>query len=118
LKIEGRGRSAEYVYTVTKSYREAVHAIQQGTYTKDKTEAWKKNLSTVYNRGFWNGYYLGRKMGEWANAHGSVATEKKMFIGQCIKYFPKAKVGEFEMQTYSLKVGHKILITGPATGVV
>lgn len=118
LKIEGRGRSADYVYTTVKCYREAVDSVLDGTYTKEKIEDWKDRLATVYNRGFWDGYYLGRKTGEWSDAYGSKATTKKIFLGKGIKYFPKVKVGEFVLETHSLKKGDKILITGPTTGVI
>lgn len=118
LKIEGRGRSADYVYTTVKCYREAVDSIIEGTYTKEKITDWKKRLATVYNRGFWDGYYLGKKMGEWSESYGSKATLKKIFVGKGIKYFPKAKVGEFLLETHSLKKGDNILITGPTTGVI
>ncbi len=118
LKIEGRGRAADYVYTTVKCYREAVNSILDGTYSKEKIEAWKERLATVYNRDFWDGYYLGRKMGEWSDAYGSKATTKKIFLGKGIKYFNKIKVGEFVLETHSLKTGDKILITGPTTGVI
>ena len=118
LKIEGRGRSADYVYTTVKCYKEAVDAIQDGTYTKEKIVAWKERLSTVFNRGFWDGYYLGRKMGEWSDAYGSKATTRKIFLGKGIKYFSKAKVGEFFLETHSLLKGDKIIITGPTTGII
>jgi len=118
LKIEGRGRSADYVDTTVCCYREAVNAIQDGTYSPDKVEGWTKRLSTVYNRGFWDGYYLGRKMGEWNDSYGSKATEKKIFLGRGVKYFSKIKVGEFQMESHSLKKGDNILITGPTTGVI
>ena len=118
LKIEGRGRSADYVYTTVKCYREAVDSIIEGTYTKEKINDWKKRLATVYNRGFWDGYYLGKKMGEWSESYGSKATLKKIFVGKGIKYFPKAKVGEFLLETHSLKKGDNILITGSTTGVI
>ncbi len=118
LKIEGRGRAADYVYTTVKCYREAVDSILEGTYTKEKINDWKKRLATVYNRGFWDGYYLGKKMGEWSESYGSKATLKKIFVGKGIKYFPKAKVGEFLLETHSLKKGDNILITGPTTGVI
>ena len=118
LKIEGRGRSADYVYTTVKCYREAVDSILEGTYTKEKIADWKDRLATVYNRGFWDGYYLGRKMGEWSDAYGSQATIKKIFLGKGVKYFSKAKVGEFVLETHSLKRGDKVLITGPTTGVI
>ncbi len=118
LKIEGRGRSADYVYTTVKCYREAVDAINEGSYTKEKIKDWKERLATVFNRGFWDGYYLGRKMGEWTNAYGSKATTRKVYIGKGIKYFPKAKVGEFFIEAHSLNKGDNILITGPTTGVI
>lgn len=118
LKIEGRGRSADYVYTTVKCYREAVDAINEGSYTKEKIKDWKERLATVFNRGFWDGYYLGRKMGEWTNAYGSKATTRKIYIGKGIKYFPKAKVGEFFIEAHSLNKGDNILITGPTTGVI
>ncbi len=118
LKIEGRGRAPEYVKTVTRCYKEAVNAVLQGTYTKEKIQEWDKQLATVYNRGFWSGYYLGQEMGEWSDTHGSQATVRKTFIGQGIKYYPKSAIAEFRLDSHSLEVGEKILITGPTTGVV
>lgn len=118
LKIEGRGRAADYVYTTTKCYREAVDAFANGTYTIEKVEQWKHQLSEVYNRGFWDGYYLGRKMGEWSNVHGSVATKRKIYLGKGIKYFDKVAVGEFLIESQSLQKGDKIIVTGPTTGFV
>jgi U32 family peptidase len=118
LKIEGRGRAADYVYSTTKCYREAVDAIQNGTYTQEKIEGWKEELKKVYNRGFWDGYYLGRKMGEWSAVHGSVATTKKVHIGKGVKYFDKIGVGEFYLESHDLAKGDKIIITGPTTGYI
>lgn len=118
LKIEGRGRSADYVHTTTKCYREAIDAIKEGTYTQEKIAAWKEELSTTFNRGFWDGYYLGKKMGEWNDEYGSRATKKKIYIGKGRKYFEKQGVGEFELETHSLQLGDEILITGPTTGVI
>ncbi|MGB0882541.1 MAG: peptidase U32 family protein [Vicingaceae bacterium] len=118
LKIEGRGRAPEYVKTVTKCYREAADAYLEGTYTKEKIAEWDKQLATVYNRGFWDGYYLGQELGEWSGVHGSKATTRKKFIGKGVHYFPKAGIAEFKLETHSLKVGDKILVTGPTTGVV
>jgi len=118
IKIEGRGRSSDYVYTTTKCYREAIDAIAGGTYTPEKISAWKEELATVYNRGFWDGYYLGRKMGEWSDTYGSKATKRKVFIGKGVNYFKKIKVAEFKLETKSLRVGDEILITGPTTGVI
>jgi U32 family peptidase len=118
LKIEGRGRSADYVYTVVSCYREAIDAYHNNTYTADKINDWKARLATVFNRGFWEGYYLGKTMGEWSNEYGSKATRKKIFIGQGSKYFEKSGVGEFKLESHSLSVGDEILITGPTTGVI
>ncbi len=118
LKIEGRGRSADYVYTTVKCYREAVDSILEGTYTEEKIQDWKERLATVYNRGFWDGYYLGKKMGEWSEVYGSKATTKKILLGRGIKYFAKAKIGEFLIESHSLKKGDNILITGPTTGII
>lgn len=118
LKIEGRGRAADYVYTTVKCYREAVDAIIEGTYTQEKIAAWKEKLTTVYNRGFWDGYYLGKKIGEWSNQYGSVATEKKVYIGKGQKYFDKIGVGEFLMESHDLEAGDKIIVTGPTTGYI
>ncbi|MEW6773174.1 MAG: U32 family peptidase [Bacteroidota bacterium] len=118
LKIEGRGRSADYVYITTQCYREAIDSIYDGTYSQEKIEDWKKRLSTVFNRGFWDGYYLGRKMGEWSKEHGSSATKKKIYLGVGRKYFDKIQVGEFMMETHSLKKGDEIIITGPKTGII
>lgn len=118
LKDEGRGRSADYVDTVVRCYKEAVLALRDDTYTQDKIERWTEQLATVYNRGFWDGYYLGRKMGEWNDSYGSKATEKKIFLGKGVKYFSKSKVAEFRMESHTLNKGDSILITGPHIGVV
>jgi U32 family peptidase len=118
LKIEGRGRSADYVYTTVKCYREAVDSVLDGTYSEEKIKDWKERLATVYNRGFWDGYYLGKKMGEWSDSYGSKATKRKILLGKGIKYFNKAKVGEFLLETHSLKKGDRVLITGPTTGII
>lgn len=118
LKIEGRGRSADYVYTTVKCYKEAINALNDGTYTLDKVTAWRKELSTVYNRGFWDGYYLGRQLGEWSDSGGSQATRKKIFLGQATKYYPKLGVAEFMLETGNLEQGDELLLTGPVTGIV
>lgn len=118
LKIEGRGRAADYVYTTTQCYREAIDAVAEGTFSQEKVAQWKERLATVFNRGFWDGYYLGRKMGEWNNESGSKSTRKKIYLGRGKKYFERVGVGEFEMETHDLKIGDEILITGPTTGVV
>ncbi len=116
LKIEGRGRAPEYVAKVIKSYREAIDSITEGTYTKEKVEHWMNELKKVYNRGFWSGYYLGQKLGEWSDVSGSMATQKKVYLGKGIHYYPKPKIGEFNIQAYDLKIGDEILVTGPTTG--
>jgi len=118
FKIEGRARPAEYVKITVESYRQAVNTVYEGTYTKEKIEEWTKQLSTVFNRGFWDGYYLGRKLGEWSKDYGSKATKQKIFIGKARNYFAKIGIGEFDVQTGSLKVGDEILISGPTTGVI
>lgn len=119
LKIEGRGRSADYVSVVVKTYKEAAESILQNDYTKDKILKWNEQLKTVFNRGLWEGgYYLGNKLGEWGGAYGSQATEEKEFIGMANHYFPKAKVGEFYLNSGSLKVGDDVIITGPVTGLL
>lgn len=116
LKIEGRGRAPEYVARVIKCYRDAIDSIEEGTYTKEKVIGWMKELETVYNRGFWSGYYLGQKLGEWSNGSGSHATQKKVYLGKGMHYFPKANIGEFKIEAYDVAVGDTILITGPTTG--
>jgi len=118
LKIEGRGRSPEYVHTTTKCYKEAVLSIMEGTYTKEKINLWKEELSTVYNRGFWDGYYLGRTMGEWSNSEESLATKRKIYLGKGLNYFEQPKIGYFKIESQSLDVGDEIIITGPTTGYV
>ncbi len=118
LKIEGRGRSADYVYTTTQCYREAIDAYFDKSYTKEKMDDWKTRLDTVFNRGFWDGYYLGKEMGEWHNEDGSKATKRKIYVGKGIKYFDNVKVGEFKIETHSLMVGDEILIIGPTTGLI
>jgi len=116
LKIEGRGRAPEYVANVIKCYRDAIDSLYQGTFDKDKVIGWMQELEKVYNRGFWNGYYLGQKLGEWSKGSGSHATQKKVYIGKSVHYFPKVKVGQFKIEAFDVKVGDKILITGPTTG--
>jgi len=116
LKIEGRGRAPEYVAKVIKAYRDAIDSIGNRTYDKDKVIGWMLELETVYNRGFWNGYYLGQKLGEWSNGSGSHATQKKVYIGKGVHFFPKSNIGEFKLEAFDLKVGDTILITGPTTG--
>lgn len=116
LKIEGRGRAPEYVATVTKCYREAIDAIDECTFSQEKVESWMKQLETVYNRGFWDGYYLGQELGEWSDNSGSSATQKKVYIGKGRHFYPKSNVAEFLIEAYDLAVGDKVLIQGPTTG--
>lgn len=116
LKIEGRGRAPEYVATVIKCYREAIDSINNGTYTKEKGKEWMEELQKVYNRGFWTGYYLGQKLGEWSPISGSMATQRKVYIGKGKHFYPKASIGKFLIEAYDLQVGDTILITGPTTG--
>jgi len=119
LKIEGRGRSPEYVRTVIGVYREAADAVRDGSYSKEKAALWLKKLQSVYNRGFWeNGYYLGKKAGEWSGIGGSQATQRKKYAGKVLHYFPKIKVAECKLESLPLKIGDSILMTGPATGVI
>ncbi len=117
FKIEGRGRSAEYVKTVTQCYREAADSVIDGSYSADKIEIWMQKLSKVYNRGFWDGYYLGKKVGEWTTKYGSVATHKKKYIGYVNNYFSKLNVAEIKIEAFDLTIGDKIIINGPTTGV-
>lgn len=116
LKIEGRGRAPEYVANVIKCYREAIDEIEAGTYTKEKVITWMQELEKVYNRGFWSGYYLGQKLGEWSKGSGSHATQKKVYLGKGMHYFPKPKIGEFKIEAYDVTIGDTILVTGPTTG--
>jgi putative protease len=118
LKIEGRARSAEYVREVSTCYSEALSAIENGTYSKEKTEAWRTRLSMVFNRGFWDGYYLGQTMGEWNTNYGSSATKRKIYLGKITNYFSKLNVAEIKLETGNLVKGDTILVTGPTTGVV
>ncbi len=118
LKLEGRARSPEYVKTVTKCYREAVTAIFEGTYTQTKIDEWMARLSTVYNRGFWDGYYLGRRLGEWSHVYGSVATEKKLYVGKITNFFSNLGVAEVLVEANELYLNDKILIIGPTTGLL
>ena len=117
LKIEGRGRSPEYTKLTVGVYREAVDAINAGTFTEEKVAKWIERLRSVYNRDFWDGYYLGRKMGEWTKKYGSQATKTKLFIGTITNFFGKINVAEIRMETHELNVGDDIMIIGPTTGV-
>jgi putative protease len=117
LKIEGRGRSADYVKLVSRVYREAANACFDGSYNEENIERWNTELATVYNRGFWDGYYQGRKMGEWTEKYGSLATKRKEYVGKVTNYFTKIGVAEIKMETKELNVGDEIQINGPTTGV-
>lgn len=117
LKIEGRGRSADYVKLVSRVYREAVDAFFAGEYSKENIEKWNRELATVYNRGFWEGYYMGSTMGEWTEQYGSLATKRKEYIGKVTNYFTKIGVAEIKIETKELSVGDEIQINGPTTGV-
>lgn len=117
FKIEGRGRSSDYVYHVTKAYREAIDSYFAGDYSADKIKAWTEQLENVFNRGFWHGgYYLGNKLGEWSGAYGSVAKKQKTYIGHVINYFAKPKIAQFSIDSHGIQVGDTIAVTGPTTG--
>lgn len=118
LKIEGRGRSADYVFTVTQCYREAIDAFVRGEYTRELIDGWMPRLATVYNRGFWDGYYLGKKMGEWSDSYGSKATQRKIYVAKGVKYFDGAGIAEFRCESHDLNIGDKVAVTGPTTGYV
>ena len=118
FKIEGRARGPEYVQTVAGCYSEALDAYLAGSLTEEKKDEWDTRLATVFNRGFWDGYYLGQKIGEWSNIYGSQATEKKVYVGRGVKYFSKLGVGEFYIEASEIKVGDKLLVTGPTTGAM
>jgi len=117
LKIEGRGRSPEYVKTVTECYREATNSYFDKTYSAEKIKEWMKKLNSVYNRGFWEGYYLGEKMGEWTKKYGSQATKKKLYVGKITNYFTNLKVAEVKIETNNLSIYDEVIILGPTTGV-
>lgn len=116
FKIEGRARGAEYVKHVVSAYRQAIDSCLDGTFSEEKIAAWDDSLSRVFNRGFWNGYYLGQRLGEWSPRYGSSAVEKKMYIGKITNYFKKIGVAECILETQNLKIGDKILVTGETTG--
>ena len=116
FKIEGRARGPEYVLTVVQCYKEAVRAYVEGTFTEEKVAAWDERLQTVFNRGFWDGYYLGRRLGEWSSSYGSQATERKVYVGKAIKHFGNIGVAEFLLEAGELNVGDKLLVTGTTTG--
>ncbi|MDO4993404.1 MAG: peptidase U32 family protein [Bacteroidales bacterium] len=120
FKIEGRARGPEYVATVVRAYDEAIRAVLDGTFHQDETrqDRWDAELATVFNRGFWDGYYQGARLGEWCEVYGSKATEKKVYSGKCIKYFSRLGVAEFLIENEPLSVGDKILVTGTTTGAL
>lgn len=118
FKIEGRARGPEYVYTVVKCYKEAIQSVLDGTFTEEKKDEWDERLATVFNRGFWDGYYQGQRLGEWNKNYGSNATERKVYVGKGVKYFSKLGVAEFSCEACEFSVGDKMLITGPTTGVM
>jgi putative protease len=118
LKIEGRARPPEYVETVVRCYGEAAAAVAGGTFGKEKVDGWMRELETVFNRGFWDGYYLGQRLGEWTTSYGSSATRRKMLIGKVTNYFSRQGVAEIKLETGNITVGDELLITGPTTGLV
>lgn len=118
LKIEGRARSPEYVKTVTECYNEAITSCIDGTFTRTRTQDWEQRLSKVFNRGFWDGYYLGQELGEWSKGYGSNAAKRKIYIGKGMNYFSKLGVAEFLAESNEINVGDEILVTGPTTGVM
>lgn len=118
FKIEGRARGPEYVYTVVSCYKEAIRAVLDGSFTEERKDAWDERLATVFNRGFWDGYYQGQTMGEWNDSYGSLATERKVLVGKVTKYFSRLGVGEIAVQASPFKQGDKLLITGNTTGAM
>jgi putative protease len=118
FKIEGRARGPEYVRIVTSCYKEAVQAYCDDTFSQEKIADWDSRLATVFNRGFWDGYYLGRRLGEWTHRYGSAATKRKVYVGKAVNYFGKLGVAEFLVETQSVRLGDELLITGPTTGAV
>ena len=118
FKIEGRARGPEYVYTVVRTYKEAIRSVVEGTFTDEKKDEWDRQLATVFNRGFWDGYYQGQTLGEWNKNYGSNATERKVYIGKGVKYFSKLGVAEFTVEAADFKLGDKLLVTGPTTEVM
>ena len=118
LEIEGRARSGEYVKRVVETYNEAVNSILDNSYTKDKIDRWERSLSEVFNRGFWDGYYLGRKIGEWSKVYGSKATKRKVYVGRVTNYFGNIGVAEILVEASTISLGENVVIMGPTTGVV
>ena len=118
FKIEGRARGPEYVYTVVSCYREAIGSVIDGTFTEERKDGWDERLATVFNRGFWDGYYQGQTLGEWNKHYGSAATEKKVLVGKVMKYFSTLSVAEVAVEATTFDRGDRLLITGPTTGVM
>ena len=118
FKIEGRARGPEYVYEVVTCYKEAIHSVLDGTYTEEKKDKWDERLSTVFNRGFWDGYYQGQRLGEWTKNYGNKATEKKVLVGKVMKYFSKLGVAEIAVEASEIEKDQNMLITGPTTGIL
>ena len=118
FKIEGRARGPEYVYEVVTCYKEAIQSVLDGTYTEEKKDKWDERLSTVFNRGFWDGYYQGQRLGEWTKNYGNKATEKKVLVGKVMKYFSKLGVAEIAVEASEIEKDQKMLITGPTTGIL
>ena len=118
FKIEGRARGPEYVYNVVKCYKEAIASVCQGTFTEERKDDWDRRLSSVFNRGFWDGYYLGQTLGEWNKRYGSNATVRKVYVGRGVKYYSRLGVAEFTCDAATFSVGDQLLITGPTTGVI
>ena len=118
FKIEGRARGPEYVKVAVKCYSEAIEAICDGTYSEEKIAGWDEELRKIFNRGFWNGYYLGQRLGEWSAKYGSSATRVKRYAAKGVRYFSNIGVAEFLMESGELNVGDEIVITGPTTGAL
>ncbi|MCM1137941.1 MAG: U32 family peptidase [Duncaniella sp.] len=118
FKIEGRARGPEYVKITVKAYSEAIEAICNGDFTDDKIVKWDEELTKVFNRGFWNGYYLGQRLGEWSAKYGSSATRVKKYVAKGVRFFPKLGVGEFQMESGELHAGDEVIITGTDTGAI
>ena len=118
FKIEGRARGPEYVYTVVRVYKDAIRAVLDGTFTDDRKDHWDDELRRVFNRGFWDGYYQGQTLGEWNTTYGSNATERKVYVGKATKFYSRLSVGEFQVEATTFRLGDRLLVTGPTTGVM
>ena len=118
FKIEGRARGPEYVYQTVRCYKEAIQAVLDGTFTEERKDKWDERLARVFNRGFWDGYYQGQLLGEWNKSYGSNATERKVYVGRATKFYSRLSVGEFAVEATTFKLGDKLLVTGPTTGVM